>query len=651
MQRNKNLIKCVLILYVKKHELKADFLLHLNNLITQIFVPGEQKNLMKKTNHLLEIVEANVMIIDRLKNSTCKDWCTVLSEALLRIILLEMIELNAASTKILEPKETDMMELNKTTFSLFKTLRRMFKYVDSKAAATTFVNEINIFDVFRPCLSSWVNCTANEAKLHVQNLIKLTEEDLKKNPKTPAWYLNPETIQTWEENNVLFQQILQSCHKTWVELEWIILEENLWFGSELFCKANEICKEQYIEGINKIVMMDKEFDQQELVLCLITLYKVLNYLDPFKTSLEQLRNKGQIELDSIEYPKYKHFSQKISEAEESVHSKVLEMIDNFCSGQKEKFKKFIKDRKFFKSETDHSELDTDNLLGYLNELLKFIHQHLHCDLSDLNNDIDNDYSYKRYEVIITDKLFQILEDEMLKMAEKQKENKEILRKLFQYMMLFRSNFFFDESLKLKEGMQKLEIEQMDTAKLVNQFLNNSNLSEEDKRGNIKFKAWRQFDNLSISIKNVSELKAKPKKATLDFSITVSIHGIKQKHKTKMVKDVTNYIFDISESDNEEKVFTFDKTDSEQFLQIVLYDHSQKLRKYFRGIYFQPLHEIESNPKTQSKQFSTFPYLSEDHPTFPFWKELNSRTSRDEIAARIVKDINFFMHEQYKYEMN
>ena len=62
-------------------------------------------------------------------------------------------------------------------------------------------------------------------------------------------------------------------------------------------------------------------------------------------------------------------------------------------------------------------------------------------------------------------------------------------------------------------------------------------------------------------------------------------------------------------------------------------------------------EIESNPKTQSKQFSTFPYLSEDHPTFPFWKELNSRTSSDEIAARIVKDINLFMHEQYKYEMN
>ena len=182
MQRNKNLIKCVLILYVKKHELKADFLLHLDNLMTQIFVPGVQKNLIKKANHLLEIVEANAMIIDRLKSSTCKDWCTVLSEALLKIILPSMIEVNAASTKILEPKQCDMMELNKTTFSLFKTLRRMFKYVDSKAAATTFVNEINIFDVFRPCLGSWVNCTANEAKLHVQSfLIKLTKEDLKKN--------------------------------------------------------------------------------------------------------------------------------------------------------------------------------------------------------------------------------------------------------------------------------------------------------------------------------------------------------------------------------------------------------------------------------------------------------------------------------------
>ena len=49
---------------------------------------------------------------------------------------------------MLSGKDCDM-EFQKATFILFKRLRRLFVYVDKQAATTLFVDEVNIFSIFR----------------------------------------------------------------------------------------------------------------------------------------------------------------------------------------------------------------------------------------------------------------------------------------------------------------------------------------------------------------------------------------------------------------------------------------------------------------------------------------------------------------------
>ena len=149
-------------------------------------------------------------------------------------------------------------------------------------------------------------------------------------------------------------------------MNWKNVEENISFGHQLFIKANEIFEEQYIKGMTYIIMMDKIFDQKELVLLLTTLNKVFAYVEPFKYSLNQI-HKGQMKSNS----EYEEFSKTIKFVEESIHYKVLELIDHFCKSQKPKFLHFIKEEMFFANELIMNGTlqridtysDTDNLLG------------------------------------------------------------------------------------------------------------------------------------------------------------------------------------------------------------------------------------------------------------------------------------------------
>ena len=133
-----------------------------------------------------------------------------------------------------------------------------------------------------------------------------------------------------------------------------------------YFKANEIFEEQYIKGMTGIIMMDKEFDQKELVLLLTTLNKVFAYVEPFKYSLNQIHN-GQMVSNS----EYQEFSKRIKFVEESIHFTVLELIDHFCKSQKPKFLHFINEERFFANEIImngtlqrlDTYCDTDNLLG------------------------------------------------------------------------------------------------------------------------------------------------------------------------------------------------------------------------------------------------------------------------------------------------
>ena len=89
--RIENLIKCVLILYTDKHELKADFCFHLQNHMHHNFDELEYQEITKKANHYLEIMKLNELIIEKLFK--LKDWCSVLSEIMLKHVLLPMVSI------------------------------------------------------------------------------------------------------------------------------------------------------------------------------------------------------------------------------------------------------------------------------------------------------------------------------------------------------------------------------------------------------------------------------------------------------------------------------------------------------------------------------------------------------------------------------
>ena len=89
--RIENLIKCVLILYTDKQELKADFCIHLQNHMHHNFDELEYQEITKKANHYLEIMKLNELIIEKLFK--LKDWCRVLSEIMLKHVLLPMVSI------------------------------------------------------------------------------------------------------------------------------------------------------------------------------------------------------------------------------------------------------------------------------------------------------------------------------------------------------------------------------------------------------------------------------------------------------------------------------------------------------------------------------------------------------------------------------
>ena len=89
-QKNECLIKSLLILYVKKDNLKADFFIHMQYLIGQMSGMGDHKNMTKEANQYLEIAKANEIILEKFQKSTLKNWCIIISEIILKITLLAM---------------------------------------------------------------------------------------------------------------------------------------------------------------------------------------------------------------------------------------------------------------------------------------------------------------------------------------------------------------------------------------------------------------------------------------------------------------------------------------------------------------------------------------------------------------------------------
>ena len=83
-----------------------------------------------------------------------------------------------------ESPDDDLMDFDKVSFNLFNKSRKLLKYVDPEVAET-----MNIFEIFRPCLGTWVEYAAKEAQKQIKNAMKITRVTLNiKNHKPTTSY-------------------------------------------------------------------------------------------------------------------------------------------------------------------------------------------------------------------------------------------------------------------------------------------------------------------------------------------------------------------------------------------------------------------------------------------------------------------------------
>ena len=76
----------------------------------------------------------------------------------------------------------ELMDFDKVSFNLFNKSRKLMKYVDPEVAET-----MNIFEIFRPCLGTWVEYAAKEAQKQIKNAMKITRVTLNiKNHNLPS---------------------------------------------------------------------------------------------------------------------------------------------------------------------------------------------------------------------------------------------------------------------------------------------------------------------------------------------------------------------------------------------------------------------------------------------------------------------------------
>ena len=73
---------------------------------------------------------------------------------------------------------------------------------------------------------------------------ELTKKDtLLNTTQNSTWELDPKTIEIWNQHAICINQIFQSCHITWMELNWPDIDENLKFGLD-----KKIPNLEYLQG-------------------------------------------------------------------------------------------------------------------------------------------------------------------------------------------------------------------------------------------------------------------------------------------------------------------------------------------------------------------------------------------------------------------
>ena len=418
----------------------------------------------------------------------------------------------------------------------------------------------------------------------IKRALDLKESDLTTCHVDTPWSIDPKTKDIWTDHARNIYNIFESCFILWERLAWPVQEECLKFGSDLFKQMNEDFKTIYVPGLHHIIKKDGVFDHQEIVLALNTLYGVFQWVKDLEVKLEKL-------FESL--GETNRLKKRIAEAEDIVLEESDRMVDLFCTHQRSRFQKMIREEKFYQENDfypEFSDEETSTALGYLNAVLKFV---------EINLDIDNADGSKSYKDLyrkkINEELFKVYENELMEKVGKSERKPEAsikLKEALKHTIDFRRNISLDERQELYQTFDKVKIDATPTSQLISQFLQHLEFDHESSRGNLTIEAKKDsYDrSIQVTLKSVSQLVPRKTKSNLNFSLSLSIlpnlpEMKSQKYKTKTFKATTDHFFDISDDQDEveEHNYKFEHVGDDQFLHIVVYDHSSaNIHKVFRG---------------------------------------------------------------------
>lgn len=404
-------------------------------------------------------------------------WCPSMAGAIFKALCPQLKCLIEESFIVVPRAST--LPIHENFYNLFRKLKQISKYNDSYSH--------QLHTTFEPCLSMWAQCAVEKANIQVERVLEMGKHDHSRNGKSKKlsvkksisfqWSCEESDKESWKCGALNVFGILQSCHKTWEELQWPKLEESLKFGFQLFCLLRHVFK-KYISGLHDIIMLDEKFDHVELVLSLNCLHDSVHYVGLFEKSIKSTLEFMSEEDISYEGGVLPSFFSVFAEAREDVNNEALLLIDKFCQKQRCIFITYLQKKKFCHNnekllkeeehvyaqiphfyDEEHDEEDTDHLLGYLNAVLKFLH---------LRMELETEKLTLEYKKLIKDQLFEILEEEMIK-ASDFKKNKVFLPQLYEAIeqtIDFRRNVSLKESNRLNMAKGKLWLKTAKTPELI-----------------------------------------------------------------------------------------------------------------------------------------------------------------------------------------
>ena len=176
-------------------------------------------------------------------------------------------------------------------------------------------------------------------------------------------------------------------------MKYIIIEGNMDILSATFntifmsfCSCSCSCSKGinevfkiYVEEFHNTVMKDREFDKHDFIIIFFSVFIGMKYIKDITPTIHN-----------------RHIKKLFSSFSEDSLEEIEDMILKFCDCQKNKFRQFMDENNFDCCEEGISETDVEKkyLLPYLDNLFKFLYDHMNNLPEFYNIDLDEVNKFK-----------------------------------------------------------------------------------------------------------------------------------------------------------------------------------------------------------------------------------------------------------------